>query len=117
MRNEPEDNRPARRYVRIPGPFEGHHVGPPREPILIYDLNQGGGMVSFIHEQPATSLFELQISLPFEGRITVHAEPVSYQAFGVGVRFVDVDDDTTVRLARAVETLTRKEHVIRSTRH
>lgn len=74
-------------------------------------------MVSFIHEQPATSLFELQISLPFEGRITVHAEPVSYQAFGVGVRFVDVDDDTTVRLARAVETLTRKEHVIRSTRH
>lgn len=113
----PNDNRPARRYVRAPGPFEGHHVGPPREPILVYDLNQGGGLVSFIREQPAASLFELQISLPFEGRITVHAEPVSYQPFGVGVRFVDLDDDTTARLARAVETLTNKEHAPRTTLH
>lgn len=117
MRNEPEDNRPARRYVRIPGPFEGHHVGPPREPILVYDLNQGGGLVSFIREQPAASLFELQIDVPFEGRLTLHAEPVSHQPFGVGVRFVDLDDDTMARLARAVETLTKKENAVRTTQH
>lgn len=116
MENEPDDNRPARRYVRVPGPFEGHHVGPPRTPVLIYDLNQGGGLVSFLHDQPDASLLELQITLPYVGRITVHAEPVSRQPFGIGVRFVEVDDDTTAKLARAVDGLTRAEHV-RITRH
>ena len=43
---------------------------------------------------------ELQITLPYVGRITVHAEPVSRQPFGIGVRFVEVDDDTTAKLAR-----------------
>jgi hypothetical protein len=114
---EPDPARPTRRFVRIPGPFEGHHVGPPRAPVLVYDLNQGGGLVTFIHEQPTASLLELQITLPFEGRITVHAEPVSRQEFGVGVRFVEVDDDTTARLARAVETLTREQRSGEPIRH
>jgi hypothetical protein len=117
MGNEPEDTRPARRYVRVPGPFEGHHVGPPRSAILVYDLNQGGGLVSFIHAEPTGSLLELQIVLPYEGRITVHAEPVSRQSFGVGVRFVDIDDDTTAKLARAVAALARGELVHRGTLH
>ena len=117
MTDDPEDKRNTRRYVRVPGPFEGHHVGPPRTPILVYDLNQGGGLVSFIQEQPELSLLELQINLPYVGRITVHAEAVSTQSFGIGVRFVDVDDDTTAKLARAVENLTRAEHSRRITRH
>lgn len=116
MGNEPEE-KPTRRYVRVAGPFEGHHVGPPRMPILVYDLNQGGGFVSFIHDQPDASLLELQISLPYVGRVTVHAEPVTRQAFGIGVRFVDVDDDTTARLARAVEAMTRTENVRPLTQH
>ena len=110
MGNDSNDPRPARRYIRVPGPFEGLHVGPPRSRVLVYDLNQGGGLVSFIHEQPNDSLLELQITLPHAGRITVHAEPVSRQPFGIGVRFVDVDDDTTTTLARAVALLTRPEH-------
>ena len=117
MGNEPDAPRPARRYIRLPGPFEGHHVGPPREPILVYDLNEGGGLVSFIHEQPTASLLELQISLPNEGAITVHAEPVSRQPFGVGVRFVDIDDDTTAKLARAVQMLASADHATEGTRH
>ena len=84
-------------------------MGPPRARILIYDLNQGGGLVSFIHEQPTASLLELQITLPHAGRITVHAEPVSREPFGIGVRFVDVDDDTTATLARTVALLTKPE--------
>ena len=117
MGNEPEETRPARRYVRVPGPFEGHHVGPPRSPILVYDLNQGGGLVSFIHDQPEASLLELQISLPYVGRITVHAEPVSRQPFGIGVRFVDVDDDTIAKLEHAVSKMTTPEHTRPGTLH
>ena len=117
MRNEPEEKPATRRYVRVPGPFEGHHVGPPRTPVLVYDLNQGGGLVTFIHDQPDASLLELELSLPYVGRITVHAEPVSRQAFGIGVRFVDVDDDTTAKLARAVEGLARTVDPDAVTRH
>lgn len=117
MENEPQDKQTTRRYVRVAGPFEGHHVGPPQVPVLIYDLNQGGGLVSFIHDQPDAALLELQITLPYVGRITVHAEPVTRQPFGIGVRFVDVDDDTTAKLARAVEGLTRADNVPRVTRH
>ena len=86
-------------------------------PILLYDLNQGGGLVSFISEEPKVSLLELEISLPFEGRITLHAEPVSYQPFGMGVRFVNLDADTMATLARAVDALVKKEDGIRATRH
>jgi hypothetical protein len=117
MGNEPEESGPNRRYVRIAGPFEGHHVGPPRARILVYDLNQGGGLITFLHDQPSASLLELQITLPHEGRITVHAEPVSRQPFGVGVRFVDIDDDTTARLARAVAMLIKNENSPQSKPH
>ena len=117
MTDDPEDKPNSRRYIRVAGPFEGHHVGPPRTPVLVYDLNQGGGLVSFIQHQPNASLLELQIHLPNVGRITVHAEPVSSQPFGVGVRFVDVDDDTTAKLARAVENLARGEGARRARKH
>jgi hypothetical protein len=117
MRNQPEESRPNRRYIRIAGPFEGHHVGPPRTQVLVYDLNEGGGLISFFHEQPAATLLELQITLPYEGRITVHAEAVSRQPFGLGVRFVDVDDHTTLRLARAVAALANTESSRRSKGH
>lgn len=115
--DNPEEKQTTRRYVRVPGPFEGHHVGPPRTPVLVYDLNQGGGLVSFIHEQPEASLLELQITLPLVGRITVHAEPVTRQPFGVGVRFVDIDDDTIAKLARVVESLAQQGRSHRTTRH
>src|SRR5688572_3584071 len=102
MGNQFKGPRPARRYVRVPGPFGGHCVGCPETPVRIYELNLGGGFVNFMHKQPEESKFVVQIDLPYEGTITVNAETVYRHQFGVAVRFVDVDDDTFARLARAV---------------
>jgi hypothetical protein len=97
--------RPARRYVRVPGPFGGHYLGSAEIPVRIYELNVGGGFVNFMHQQPEESRFTVQIELPHEGSITVNAETVYRHQFGIAVRFVDVDPDTSARLARAVHKL------------
>lgn len=104
MGNEPKRGR--RRYVRVPGPFGGYHIGP-ETPVLVYELNLGGGFVNFMHQPPVESRLRLQIDLPQEGSITVNAETVYRHQFGMAVRFVDVDTDTTARLSRAVDALTR----------
>lgn len=92
----------TRRYVRVRGPFDGCHLGFPKTPVLIYDLNVGGGFVSFIHEQPKNYSLVLKIDLPREGAVTVNAETVYRLPSGVAVRFVDVDAATTARLERTV---------------
>lgn len=92
----------TRRYVRVRGPFDGCHLGVPRTPVLIYDLNLGGGFVSFIDEQPKSYTLVLKIDLPGQGPITVNAETVYRLEAGVAVRFVDVDAETTARLKRTV---------------
>lgn len=98
----------ARRYVRVRGPFDGYHLGLPKTPVLIYDLNLGGGLVSFNGETPEGATLVLRIDLPYEGRITVNAETVYRGQFGVAVRFVDLDRDTTARLVRTVNALTER---------
>ena len=92
-----------RRFPRAHGPFDGYHVGP-QTPILVYDLNLGGGFVNFGKEQPSTVDFVLKVALPEEGVVTVNAETVYRHESGIAVRFVDVDTDTLERLARTVET-------------
>jgi hypothetical protein len=92
-----------RRYVRVKGPFDGYHLGLPQTPVLIYDLNLGGGFVNFADEQPQGATLVLRIVLPHEGGITVQAEAVYRHQFGVAVRFVDVDEDTAARLVRTVD--------------
>lgn len=98
-----------RRYVRVKGPFDGYHLGLPQTPVLIYDLNLGGGFVNFADEQPSGATLVLRIMLPTEGGITVHAEAVYRHQFGVAVRFVDVDDDTAGRLIRTVDALQERQ--------
>jgi hypothetical protein len=93
-----------RRFPRVHGPFDGYHVGP-QTPILVYDLNLGGGFVSFGDTQPSEVDFVLKVALPQEGMVTVHAETVYRVDSGVAVRFVDVDVDTFERLARTVDAL------------
>ena len=95
----------SRRYARVSGPFDGCHLGFPKTPVLVYDLNLGGGFVSFLHEQPKTATLQLKIDLPQEGPITVNAETVYCHQFGVAVRFVDVDPETVGRLERTVAAL------------
>src|SRR5688500_481011 len=100
-----EIKRAARRYVRVRGPFDGYHLGMPKTPVLIYDLNLGGGLVNFTGEPPAAATLVLRIDLPHEGRITVNAETVYRDQAGVAVRFVDIDRETAARLVRTVDAL------------
>jgi hypothetical protein len=97
----------TRRYVRVRGPFDGYHQAS-MTPVLVYDLNLGGGFVSFGQQQPADATLTLKITLPRNGSVTVNAETVYRDTAGVAVRFVDVDRETATRLARTVEALTAR---------
>lgn len=110
MGKELKGGHATRRYVRVPGPFDGCHLGLPKTPVLVYDLNLGGGFVSFMHEQPKGAALMLKIDLPQEGPITVNAETVYRHQFGVAVRFVDVDAETTARLERTVAAMKHIQH-------
>ena len=93
----------ARRYVRAVGPFHGYHLGLRKTPILIFNLNVGGGFVTFTDGEPAASTFVLTIELPGEGRITALSQIVYRDPSGIGVRFVDLDPEDADRVGRAVE--------------
>jgi hypothetical protein len=96
----------TRRYVRVRGPFDGYHLGT-KTPVLVYDLNLGGGFVNFGDQQPAEATLTLNIDLP-RGLITVNAETVYRDPSGVAVRFVDVDRDTAALLVSTVESFTER---------
>jgi hypothetical protein len=98
----------TRRYARVHGPFDADHLDTPRTPVLVYDLNLGGGFVHFGDEQPKGATLTLKIELPREGPITVSAEAIYRDTSGVAVRFVDVDRDTASRIARTVEAMTER---------
>ena len=95
----------TRRYVRAVGPFNGYHLGLRKTPVLMFNLNVGGGFVNFTDEQPTATTLVLTIDLQQEGRITVKAETVYRDPTGIAVRFVDVDADGSERLGRAVERM------------
>ena len=98
----------TRRYVRVRGPFDGDHLDSPRTPVLIYDLNLGGGFVSFGNERPTGATLTLKIDLPREGPIMVNAEAVYRDTNGVAVRFVNLDRDSALRLTRTIDAMTEQ---------
>jgi hypothetical protein len=91
-----------RRFPRARGPFDALHLGT-RTPVLVYDLNLGGGFVNFGGEEPSGVAFMLKVALPGEGVIILRAETVYRHESGVAVRFVDMDADTCQRLARTID--------------
>jgi hypothetical protein len=93
----------TRRYVRALGPFNGYHLGLRKTSVLIFNLNVGGGFVTFTEEQPAGATLVLTIDLQQDGRITAKAETVYRDPSGIAVRFVNLDADSSDRVARAVE--------------
>ncbi len=93
----------TRRYRRVKGPFSGRLLGPTKTLIFITDLNLGGGFINFFEQPPQESTFVVRINLQ-EGPIVVNAETVCRHESGHGVRFVNVDTDTAVRLERTVES-------------
>jgi len=107
MAHEIKSGHSSRRYVRVRGPFDGYHLGTPKTPVLIYDLNLGGGFVNFGDQQPAEATLTLNIDLP-HGLITVNAEMVYRDPSGVAVRFVDMDRDTAALLVSTVNELTER---------
>jgi PilZ domain len=98
----------SRRYVRVHGPFDAAHLDVPRTPVLIYDLNLGGGFVNFGADRPAGATLRLRIDLPREGPIIVNAEAVYRAESGVAVRFVELDRDSATRLARTIDALSER---------
>ena len=108
MATQIKDVQPTRRYVRVRGPFDADHLDAPQTPVLIYDLNLGGGFVNFGDDRPTGATLRLKIDLPREGPITVNAEALYRYASGVAVRFVDLDQDSLIRLARTIDALTER---------
>ena len=97
-----------RRYPRVRGPFDADQLGESRTSVLVYDLNLGGAFVNFGDEAPEAGALALKIDLPREGPIFVNAETVYRRGSGVAVRFVDLDRDSTARLARTIDALTER---------
>jgi hypothetical protein len=93
----------TRRFARATGPFDGQHLGARTTSVRIYNLNLGGGLVTFVNEPPAADTFILRIDLPQEGLITATAEALYRDPAGVAVRFVGLDADESERLSRAIE--------------
>ena len=99
--------RSTRRYVRVRSPFDADNMET-LTPVLVYDLNLGGGFVRFGKYRPTAATLRLKIELPLEGPITVNAEALYGDATGVAVRFVDLDRDAATRLARTIDALTER---------
>ena len=105
----PETKSYTRRYPRAVGPFNGFHLGLRKTPVLIFNLNVGGGFVNFTEEQPTGKTFALTIDLEVEGRISVLADTVYRDSTGIAVRFVDLDADASDMVARAVDRMRRQQ--------
>jgi hypothetical protein len=100
-----------RRHNRILGPFEGIRVGALDTPVRIYDFSRGGCFVNAMHDQLSGSRLVLKIDLPGVGVITVTAEALDGRRdCGFPVRFVDVADETAVRLDQAFQHLQSVAH-------
>jgi len=94
-----------RRDTRIRGPFEGLEIGPSEIPVRIYDLSEGSCFVASAIETPPSHL-TLKVNLPHEGWISVKTETVrSMPGHGFTVHFIEVSDDTRVRLERSLRQL------------
>jgi hypothetical protein len=99
MANDFDGERSRRRYERATGPFDGLLAAP----VLVYDLNLGGGFINSPQESPIGSQLVLKINLADEGWISVNAETLYQHQHGFAVCFLDLDPDTASRIARAVE--------------
>lgn len=101
--------RDGRLDPRIAGPFDGWRVGALDTPLRIFDLSRGGCFVNSMHEQAPGTQLTMKIVLPQIGMLTLRGETLYERSgFGFAVRFVDVDTETTTRLAHALEILQRE---------
>jgi hypothetical protein len=94
---------PRKRAPRVAGPFEARRPGAIDLPLRIHDLSLGGCLIESFHEVPVGRRIQIEIDMAEEGWVMLHAEVLYLrEAFGFAVKFVDVDETTRVKLARAV---------------
>ena len=99
----------TKRQPRVNGPFEARRLGALELPLRIHDMNIGGCLIESYHEATAGQRIELEINLPGEGWVKLQAETLYLREnFGFAVKFVDVDEQTRVKLARAVVQVLRE---------
>lgn len=99
-----------REHDRVTGPFDGRRVNALETPVRIYDLSEGGCFVNSLHEQQPDVTVVLKIDLPYEGWITLTARTLYKKpGFGFAVRFIELTDETSARLRRAVALLKARE--------
>jgi hypothetical protein len=99
----------TKRPPRVNGPFEARRLGALELPLRIHDLSIGGCLIESYHEATVGRRIEIEIDLPGEGWVKVQAETLYLREnFGFAVKFVDVDEQTRVKLARAVVQVLRE---------
>ena len=100
----------TRRSPRVAGPFEARRLGVLDLPLRLHDLSLGGCLIESYHEVPIGQRIQLEIELPGEGWVTMEAETL-YQRenYGFAAKFVDMDEQTRVKLARVVVLLLREQ--------
>jgi hypothetical protein len=95
-----------RQHARVPGPFDGRRVGAIDTPVRIYDLSEGGCFINSLHDQLLGSAVVLEIDLPYEGWIRVKGETLYLKPeFGFAVGFVEMTDEVSMRLTRALRKI------------
>jgi len=95
---------------RVTGPFEGRRRGALTVDLRIHDLSVGGCLIESLYEVSPGRRMLLDIELPHEGCITVEAETLYTRTdYGFAVKFVNVPDETRVRLERTIEQLRAKQ--------
>jgi hypothetical protein len=96
-----------RRSPRVVGPFKARWVGAVTVPLVIHDLSVGGCMVLSANTTLPAKRMTLEIDLPGNECVTVHAEPLYVRKnFGFAARFVDMPDATRMRMQRVITALT-----------
>src|SRR5262245_59532440 len=101
--------KPVKRPPRVAGPFEGRRLGALELPLRIHDLSIGGCLIESYHEVVVGRRMEIEIDLPGEGWVTLQAETVYLREnYGFAAKFVDTDEVTRVKLARAVLQVLRE---------
>ena len=105
-----------RRAPRVPGPFEGRHIGEPTVDIRLHGLSIVGCLIQSAHDVPVGRRITIEIELPYEGTVTVEAESVNTRpGYGYGVTFVSMTTDVRESLERIIEwRVTGLRHVDRN---
>jgi hypothetical protein len=104
MSQASDDKVGRRRAPRVPGPFDGRHIGESTVDIRIHELSVVGCLIQSAHDVPVGRQMRVEIDLPYEGTVTLEAESVNRRrGYGFAVQFVNMTDEVRAALERIIE--------------